>query len=333
MFFCFIFIALSDPTWQEAWRIPLAENLEIYQLDAYAQNNLAVSSQGIVLIKNVADLALVFLKPDGTLSQRSGRQGQGPQEFLELTAVTWDASQNAFVVLDRMAKRLSFYAESGQFKSSQPTDSLSPASGFGSADTILFIERNRETWEHTLTAYAWASGTKKPLLTRKFPMIATAMEWNPRYRFDGQKDWIAVNYGAEPMIHIFSGTGVPLHQITFEIERVPFSDTYYDKRLKVMSQADKAGDPVSALARLKKYTTKEEYWPYLQAVYLDNNQIWLFTYPIEGRDTCFFQALTAQGDLHIKGQLKGHSQALTQNTLFMVEATQDEPILVKYTLQ
>ena len=58
MFFCFIFIALSDPTWQEAWRFPLAENLEIYQLDAYAQNNLAVSSQGVVLIKNVADLAL-----------------------------------------------------------------------------------------------------------------------------------------------------------------------------------------------------------------------------------------------------------------------------------
>jgi hypothetical protein len=290
----------------QAWRlgpalVQVGHQEDPSGLELSRVNGAVRLADGRLVVANSASSELIFLRPDGRVERRAGRQGEGPGEFTFLAGIgqmpdgqLWAADFRQRVIhlfdpVGRYARTVSlkeFLVPGGLFPAgvlgdgrfvlfSAATPLGGPAAGFDSTDIIVLDPRtgaSRTIARVPKTDFGDPLGTKTfgaPLILAVGP---TEIWWGFGDRFS---------------VHRLNPEGRRIGGLSRRVEPVPLTGSLWSQYLEARLAAGRqAGQTAAALEQMRQRleaSTRPSHLPLFSEAILDDlGHLWIKDYALAG---------------------------------------------------
>lgn len=311
---------------------------EIYtqSYDAESASLVALSDDGTICILDENELQMVFIRPDGSLGKRVGREGKGPGEFKFFgpSGITWIPGEKVFAVMDWGNRRVSKFSPSGELISEFHAPRFADAPNYPNPKTLLYISApNGQGGEHPrLMAFdiatqtpstVWEYVPEKPIeLTRGGNFVIT-FNWDPILTYGMGSDFIAIAFGSTKQIHMVGLNGKAIGApIKAELRQFPVTDEQIAEQLDTLDANQK---PI-----VKQNLVRPEFWPSILKIIVDRkDRIWAFGPRQELASPWQVNVFDRQGHLLGKGELPTIPALISEDTLYYISPDKNDDVALR----
>jgi len=313
------------------WVVSL-NSLQIYGTDSFSVSEVAIASDGNLMIKDNKESRLAFTDADGKLIKYYGQRGMGPGEFYMVDGIGWVESQKAFFATDRGTLRVSKFTSKGEFVDAFTTG-LMRGPVFGDKDRLFFMRRvgSGSKYANALVSFSMSDKKDEEIFSAKMEQIPTIMIWHGQLTYDVGSNFVAVSHSDSGEVHILNPTtGKSMSKWPLNVPRIPITKEFLDPYMKdFMGRVFSKGRPPSGF----KVDHREE-WPYLHCLKIDReDRVWVFMHRLTDETLTPYRVFDLKGKVIKNGRLKGRPQTFTKEHLYVIDMNDDDTRLLRYKLK
>lgn len=321
-----LFLMLFDRPLNVALKVPLSE------LSLTRNISVAISDNGDILLGGKNDKKLCFLSNKGQLITITGRNGVGPGEFQDLSAVYWRKDLLAFQVYDSKNLRISSWSPQGKllndysvtqkmvqphFQGEQVYYLLDTFGEKGSNPTLYFTstpvkEDRKIIWSHGELETPF--GIHEQVGGGVF---SAWLSWDPYPVLGVGKEFIAVGHTETNQVTLYAtSTHKEIGKLTVPFVRPRVTEE--DVKIELENV------PREFVGFIKKFMKKPAHWPAYFDLIVDDNKIWVIGIRPTPDKPYPFRVFDIHGRLINEGNLPQKPLLIENNKVVFVDTDEDD---------